>query len=188
MTSFKATHKSEPRKPVQVRVPISLLSWLQQLASERTTSVEDLVVVAVRHYRLGYLHFDTPSHAVNPADHKSAIRQIEEGINAHEIWKARLYQAIATGQSAMTVSVAERDDQCAFGEWILGKLPPLLMSSPHHAKVKELHATFHRGAALVLSLALAGKKAEADALMATGEYAKATNELIREMIAWIYTV
>ena len=77
-------------------------------------------------------------------------------IAAHGLWKFRLQEAIDSGHSRFDPSVVERDDRCPFGQWIHGEGQSTHRDDPRFAVVRDLHATFHRNAASVLRLALAG--------------------------------
>jgi len=112
--------------------------------------------------------------------------EIEQAIGAHGMWKARLRQAIDTGKFDTPVATVSTDNQCAFGKWLYG--PTVTAQDKTSAKyktVQTLHAAFHKVAARVAELAVAGKKAEADKLMAQGgEFASASLKLTAAMIEW----
>ena len=90
-------------------------------------------------------------------------------IAAHGLWKFRLHDAIVAGRSSFDPAVVGLDDRCPFGQWIYGEGARTAGDDPYFADVKELHATFHRSAAEVLRLAVAGKPIEAEAMMAAGQ-------------------
>jgi len=109
---------------------------------------------------------------------------ISKGIGAHGMWKQRLLDAIKTGQSEWTPAIVCQDNQCEFGKWLYSCSSQEKLS-PHYNSVKELHATFHKTAADVLTLALASKKPEAEKEIAPGsQYAIASGALTKEMMAW----
>ena len=111
--------------------------------------------------------------------------QITAAVTAHAAWKVRLSQAIAAGSSDFAVATVRQDNQCPFGKWLYGEVDPTSRSSPHYETVRKLHASFHVGAAGVLALALAGKRAEAEAAMAPGsEFARASTQLTLALTAW----
>jgi len=114
------------------------------------------------------------------------VQEIEKAIGAHGMWKARLKAAIDTGKSEMPVETIRVDNQCEFGKWLYGAtLSAQDKTSPHYSKVKELHAQFHKTAARVAALALSGKKAEAEKMIASGgEYAEASAKLTGAMMEW----
>ncbi|MCP9473563.1 MAG: CZB domain-containing protein [Nitrospira sp.] len=113
--------------------------------------------------------------------------EITKAISAHGLWKTRLSQAIATGKTDVTVATVRMDHQCAFGKWLYGPtLDAKDKLSSHYKEVLRLHAQFHEKAAQVLELAMAGKKQEAQQLMALdGDYAKASSQLTAAMTAWL---
>lgn len=114
------------------------------------------------------------------------IQEIDKGIGAHGLWKARLKSAIDAGHMDTPVEVIRKDDQCAFGKWLHGPtLSAADKASSHYRIVRDLHAEFHRTAARVAELALAGKKADAEKQMALGgEYANVSTKLTAAMMAW----
>jgi len=106
------------------------------------------------------------------------------GIGAHGKWKQRLLDAIKTGQSEWTPSIVCQDNQCDFGKWLYS-CSAEEQSSPHYNNVKGLHADFHKNAADVLTLALAGKKVEAEkAIDFDSTYSQASGALTKEMLSW----
>lgn len=111
---------------------------------------------------------------------------IRSAIAAHGRWKARLKTAIDTGKIDIPVEVVEADDQCAFGEWLKSLAgTPEAQNSPHYSKCKELHAQFHKVAAKVVRLALAGNVKEAEQMMANGGQNSITSAaLTRAMMDW----
>ena len=116
----------------------------------------------------------------------ASIEELDKAIGAHGMWKTRLKQAIATGQSEVSVATIQQDNQCAFGKWLYGTtLSSQDKTSSHYKNVRQLHAQFHETAARVASLALSGKKVEAEAMMAIGgEYAAVSGKLTQAMIEW----
>jgi hypothetical protein len=109
---------------------------------------------------------------------------IVRGIAAHAKWKHYLRQAIATGESAWTVSGVRVDDQCEFGRW-LRSIAPVDRRDGHWETVQTRHADFHREAARVLQLALARRQQEAEAAIGPGSpFAEASKRLTLAMTAW----
>lgn len=110
--------------------------------------------------------------------------KIVHAIAAHAKWKFRLREAIETGTSEWTVNEVQKDDRCDFGMW-LQALPADERKSEHWETVRQLHAQFHKEAAEVLRLALAGRRQEAEAAIAQGsQFAKTTTKLTITMTAW----
>jgi hypothetical protein len=110
--------------------------------------------------------------------------EISKFIGAHGNWKARLKEAIDIGTSEFKVENVRRDDLCNFGKWLYS-LPPADQQSVRWKNVRELHAKFHIEAALVLDLALKGKKQEAKkAVDLGGSFAHASGAFTRAMMEW----
>lgn len=109
--------------------------------------------------------------------------QIQAAIGAHGLWKGRLAGAIQAGKCDCDVHKAERDDQCDFGKWLHGSIDAASKAMPDYAKVKEQHARFHKEAAKVLRMALAGQKEEAQKAM-LADYAKVSAELVKLLADW----
>lgn len=112
------------------------------------------------------------------------IEELDKAIGAHGMWKTRLRGAIETGKLDATIETIKVDDQCAFGKWLY-TLSTVDKSSNHFKTVKEFHADFHKTAARVAELALSGKKAEAEKMIAQGgEYATISSKLTQAMMEW----
>ena len=113
------------------------------------------------------------------------IQKINMAIGAHGQWKSRLRQAIESGYSEHAVGEICRDDCCDFGRW-LHALPAEEQAGTDWKKVRELHAEFHKEAAAVLALALAGRKAEAGtALDPESSYVQTSLLLTAAMMDWM---
>ena len=109
---------------------------------------------------------------------------IDAALNAHAQWKKRLVDAVATGRSEFDPVTVKKDDQCQFGKWLYG-LSAADKASEDFAKARQLHADFHKVAGEILSLALAGKKAEAQAkLEFGGDYSHITGKLVIALQTW----
>jgi hypothetical protein len=87
--------------------------------------------------------------------------EIEKALTAHGAWRQRLINVIATGNSDVNVAQVQVDNACVFGKWFYG-LPPASRSADVCTKIQKLHAEFHKEAARILDLALAGKKTDAE--------------------------
>lgn len=112
--------------------------------------------------------------------------ELEKAIAAHVMWKTRLKNAIDSGRLDADVQTIARDDQCTLGKWLYGNtIAPSERTSGHYETVRSLHADFHKTAARVAELALAGKKAEAEAMMALrGEYSTVSGKLLQALTEW----
>jgi hypothetical protein len=110
--------------------------------------------------------------------------QVQKALVAHGAWKVRLAQAIETGGSEFSPAVVRKDDQCALGKWLYMEIDPALKGEDYE-KVRKLHAEFHLAAAGVLTLALEGRKAEAQAAMFTAQdFGRASTRLTIGLDAW----
>lgn len=109
---------------------------------------------------------------------------IDQAVGAHGMWKNRLKTAIANGALEIPVETIRPDDQCVFGKWLYGpKLSDADKATASYRTVRDLHAEFHKTAAQVVELALAGNKEEADKLL-HGEFADASINLTSAMMEW----
>lgn len=109
--------------------------------------------------------------------------QINLAVAAHGMWKARLLKAIETGASDFAADKVEKDDLCDFGKWLYGADTRSLQHTPSYAKVRDLHAAFHREAAKVLAMALSGRRKDAEKAM-QGAYQQGSIDLVRALQAW----
>jgi methyl-accepting chemotaxis protein len=111
---------------------------------------------------------------------------IDKAIAAHGLWKARLAKTIELGKTEIPPASVLQDIQCDFGKWLYGNaLTPEDKGSSHYKTIRDLHAEFHRTAARVTELALAGRKAEALAMMELGGvYTTVSSKLTRSLLEW----
>lgn len=111
--------------------------------------------------------------------------QLFNALRAHAAWKLRLAQAIETGTSEFSVDAVRVDNACPFGQWLYGSIDAAARGSAYYEQVRGLHAAFHRQAANVLALALAGRTAEARQAMEVGrEFNRASAQLTLALTAW----
>ena len=113
-------------------------------------------------------------------------KEIDQAIAAHSYWKGYLRHAIKTGRIDKPVEAIRNDSQCLFGKWLASIMPESMEAASHHfIMVKERHAEFHKTAARVAALILAGKQSDAEHMMALGgEYATISAELILALMEW----
>ena len=108
--------------------------------------------------------------------------KIDAAIDAHVKWFARLRMAIDGQASEFKPEQVKVDNACEFGKWLYGGFPPGLKSGPVYATIKGLHASFHAEASRILTLGLAGKKAEAlQAMDPSGSFKKSSMTLIAQL-------
>jgi hypothetical protein len=114
------------------------------------------------------------------------VTEIDKAIGSHGSWKNSIRTLIKSGKSDIPVETAALTDACDFGKWLSGPtLSARDKASAHYAKVNELHARFHEAAAAAIGLALAGKKAEAEKMVAgNGEFTALSAELTTAMMEW----
>ena len=116
----------------------------------------------------------------------SIIEQIEDAIQVHCGWADRLKDAIETAHSEMTAAQAARDDLCAFGQWLYGRtIPDYAKTHNGWENAVQIHAEFHKCAAEVLDLALAGQRDAALKAMDNASLYTATSVmLVLTLRAW----
>jgi hypothetical protein len=110
--------------------------------------------------------------------------KIDQVITAHANWKDRLKEAIASGTCPITVEQAAKDDRCDFGKWIYS-LPATERAAPRMLELARMHTEFHKQAAAILGLALAHRRPEAEAAMASGTpFTRVTTDLVMALTTW----
>lgn len=114
----------------------------------------------------------------------SYAEEIDKALVAHGAWKLRLKSAIGTGNTDIQVSQVQTDNHCEFGKWFY-RLPVPVRTTELGLKVQDLHARFHVEAALVLDLALKGRREEAVQAIALGSrYATISGQLALSLSQW----
>lgn len=91
--------------------------------------------------------------------------------------------AAAGSQGEDWTDCRRRDDQCDFGKWLHSGCGASVKSDPHHSRIEQLHASFHRAARQVLTLALNGRQAEARTRMCA-DYLRISSELVVALGRW----
>jgi hypothetical protein len=110
--------------------------------------------------------------------------EIVRAIGTHQGWKQRLCVAIGSGSSEDAVETVCRDDRCRFGQWLYA-LDEETKATHRWKWVSATHADFHREAAKVLQLALAGQKKDARrATSGSSRYGGISNRLVSELNEW----
>lgn len=111
---------------------------------------------------------------------------IDKAIAAHGAWKERLSNTIASGTSDFDPEVVKLPDQCEFGKWLYGNdISAEAKGGEYYPKCEDLHAKFHVEAGKILSSALQGNKAEAEALMSDdSEFTTTSSTLIDLLGEW----
>lgn len=115
----------------------------------------------------------------------SINQEIAKAFGAHGQWKARIKQAIESGQCEHDPEVVSRDDRCAFGKWLHGdSLTDGDRSSSDYRTVLGRHAEFHQAAGKALIKVLSGDRGGAQHDLTEGDFAKAANSLSKAMVEW----
>jgi methyl-accepting chemotaxis protein len=126
----------------------------------------------------------TSTRSCDDLDGTLDVEHITSAIGAHASWKLRLKEAIHTGKSTVTLEAARASDACAFGTWF-HRLPASSRGCDIARRIESLHADFHEAVGQVLSLALAGKKTEAERNMSSdSRFAVISQELTQAMLSW----
>lgn len=111
--------------------------------------------------------------------------EIDKAISAHGQWKAKLRNAIDSGECESTPDKVKMDNNCSFGKWLHYRIDESYKGSGFYGEVLELHANFHKEAGAILEFALKGKKEEANELMKIGgKFASYSGQLTRKMKEW----
>jgi hypothetical protein len=103
---------------------------------------------------------------------------LDVAIEAHTKWKIRLLTAVNGGEvpDRATVSV---DHRCDLGRWIYGEGGATYAPIPEFGVLRDAHKRFHTSLGGVLDLLASGKKDAAKDNIMTGEYARASQEVVR---------
>jgi hypothetical protein len=117
---------------------------------------------------------------------KDVSQEFDKAIAAHGQWKTRLKQAIESSTIDVPVATIAMNNQCAFGKWLYSPtLTPEDKTTPHYKTVTELHTQFHKAAAKIAALAVAGKKADAKQLLEiNGDFATISGQLTGALMVW----
>ena len=116
----------------------------------------------------------------------SAREEITKAIGVHGMWKSHIRSAIDSGKSDLRPENVSIDSQCEFGKWLYGgTIPAESRNGAHYETVRRLHAEFHKVAAEVLKLALAGRADEATRMISPNSaFANLSANLTTSMMAW----
>ncbi|WP_165943553.1 CZB domain-containing protein [Roseicella aquatilis] len=106
---------------------------------------------------------------------------LNSAISAHLSWKGQLRRAMESPTS-LNVAEAESDCLCSLGKWLQGTKGKERDSSEFKSLVAS-HATFHKAAGRVARLIQAGKQQEATAALEGGEFATASKETVKAIMA-----
>lgn len=114
----------------------------------------------------------------------SFIKEINDAVGAHGMWKLKLRTAISAGKSDVEPATVRCDDRCGFGRWLYGStIDNQTRAGKPYQVVRRLHAEFHQTAATVLEDALAGRKQQANERL-DGEFRERSEKLVRALTKW----
>jgi hypothetical protein len=130
---------------------------------------------------------DTTTDISVVAQEETVGLNFKSAIEAHQNWKRRL-TSVVEGSSAETlhVEIVSRDDQCLLGKWIYSANAEKFSALPQFEQLKKNHAHFHVCAGQVLHLAQTKNKTKALNELKQGNYARASQTVIRDIVA-VYT-
>jgi hypothetical protein len=108
-------------------------------------------------------------------------QKAESVVKAHVRWFQDLRKAVETGQCGKRAASVASDEECEFGKWVHTDLRALC-SRELFEQIRDIHADFHRAAASIYALALAGNQANARAALgANSELARLSRRLIEQV-------
>ncbi len=129
------------------------------------------------------------SHGVmSDADKNTLKQQITAAIAAHHAWMGRLRIAAEYGRSSVDVQTTAKEEACPIGIWLTRGISSSLKAGPSYARLRTLHAQFHKEAARVLTLALAGDSRAKSELAEGGAFAQVSTELRHTLYDWLAEV
>lgn len=112
------------------------------------------------------------------------IKEINDAIGAHGMWKMRLRTAIAAGVGDISSADAGCDDKCAFGKWIHGpSIDTATRAGMPYQVIRRLHAEFHQTAGQILARVERGDRKGATDLF-DSEYTARSEKLVRGLTKW----
>ena len=110
--------------------------------------------------------------------------EIGHAVAAHREWKSRLVEAARSGRWEGSAVEAERDDRCELGRWI-HRAGPEMRAETAWALVRDMHESFHREAAEVVTLIHQGNLNEARmALEPDAPFEVASRLLLELLESW----
>ena len=115
---------------------------------------------------------------------QNMIKEINDAIGAHGLWKMRLRTAINSGAGDVHSTTARCDDKCAFGKWLYGEtLDGNTRAGKPYQVIRRLHAEFHQLAGDVLAKVERGDRPGAEHIF-TGAYVEKSERLVRGLTKW----
>jgi len=117
---------------------------------------------------------------------KSQLKGLDvtTAIESHMRWKARLADYVSgRSKEHMDPEQIAQDDQSILGQWIHRIGDKTFGDQPGFAELRECHARFHQCAAELVRKVETGRRREAQKMLASGDYAKASMLVIRLLSA-----
>jgi hypothetical protein len=114
------------------------------------------------------------------------IQEIDKALEAHRLWRAQLKEAIKNRKMEKPIETIRTNNACAFGKWLYGsEITTDQKASKYYKTITDLHTQFHKLAAQVAELAVAGKTEEAENLLSTkGAYMETSARLSSALTDW----
>ena len=110
--------------------------------------------------------------------------EVSDALLAHAEWKRRLRDAVVRGHCEQAADDVGRDDLCDLGRW-LHSLPIETRVDPNFEEIVELHARFHREAAVVVQFLEQGRTDDArDAMDSDSPFSQVSEEMVGVLEAW----
>lgn len=112
------------------------------------------------------------------------VRNIENAIHAHALWKARLVRAVEGKGDPINRSTASDCHACAFGKWLDGERSSLAVHAEYEA-IYAMHKEFHHDVGVILGQIQGGSHGSArQALSGDGELRLRSSRLISLLMKW----
>jgi hypothetical protein len=108
--------------------------------------------------------------------------KLDAAASVHTNWLFHLKRAIDDGHSEFDPTTVRRDDACDFGKLLYGDFAQRFGRTKEYEELRGMHAEFHRAASGILSMAIAGRRAEAAQAIAPGsEYLRLSGALLMKL-------
>lgn len=139
--------------------------------------------------RLGRLYQGITGHALEDEADDDGVEDEIAGLNfrnvldSHMSWRQRLSDVInGKSDEQLSVAVVGADNQCRLGKWLQGPIKNEFAGDPEFQALVREHARFHECAGQVLQHAQAGRKNEAQKLLAGGEFVELSRLLCSRLL------
>lgn len=112
------------------------------------------------------LALEKPPRRVKPRRGETTV-DLNNAIQRHAQWKFKFRTAIQTNEQ-MDAAAISKDKNCELGKWLHGEAKVLHGQCQSYAKCLAEHAAFHTAAGKVAVAVNAGRKEEAERMLAAG--------------------